>query len=289
MLKYPNHSQHYSALEIAIMPIEVGFQLAIHAEDYLTERELNQFKQFKHPKRQKEWFTARLVSKLLILNHEDKHLPGKTSFDWTPLVEQYELNDIKKVPSQRIRTIEVLKRGTASTGKPEISLDGACNSSLHLSISHAGGWSVASISSLGAIGIDIEECTSHSSTFYDDFFTPWEKAWVQKNIATEFTMEKLYTLLWTLKESYYKSGLSTLRGLSDLSKLEVRPLSSLRKASKKLQTLTSGFRMSDLKIKFSHVNPISLPKSSFLMMSNVVLSLVAFGTDAIDVIQHNES
>jgi phosphopantetheinyl transferase len=277
MMRCFNHYQNQSTLQIAIMSTDVGSQLFTFAEDYLSEKEMTQFRQCKCFKRKKEWFTARLVSKLLVLNYEDKPMLGETVFEWTPLLKLYKLSDICKVLPRKIRMVTIVKGGHTLKGKPEIYFDGCHNSYLHLSISHTGGWAAASISSLGAIGIDLEECISRSSAFYNDFFTPWEKDWVQRNIEAELTAEKLYTLLWTLKESYYKTGLSPLLRLYEFSCLEVRPLSLLKGASLKLQTMTSCFQMSDLKLEFSHINSISSPKSSFLMMSNLVLSLVAFG------------
>lgn len=260
----------------AAMRIEIGNNLALEAEAYLSPAELSQFAQFKHSKRRSEWFTARLISKLLLENYLSFTESGNFSYSWPPLLEQFGLKEVRKIPSAKFRNITVLPNGSSTEGSriPHLSWNGVSLSNLHLSIAHAGGWAIACLSPTGLVGLDIEECLSRSPEFYECYFLEQERVWVERQSKHNLSAIQLYTLLWTLKESYLKAGVSEIQNVLNLGNLSVEIDSSfcLCKATKSEYCFDNYLR--SLKVQFAYAGLNYIPRAAFGFSPGLVLSII---------------
>jgi phosphopantetheinyl transferase (holo-ACP synthase) len=261
---------------IAAMHIDIGGELAVHAEDYLSAKELAYFHQFKHPRRRYEWFTARLVCKLLFSRYlSNTHLANSNSV-WPPTIQKLGCNDIATVLPIVYRSIEILPSNPSLKGAPQLFWQGNILSAMYLSISHAGGWAIASLSSSGPVGLDLEEPISHCPNFYESYFSKQETLWVQQQIKDELSISQLYTLLWTLKESYLKTGISQINNICDFANLEIKIDTSLFTVSKHLPKIGFNPQLHILKLQFSYAKSTFAPYAAFSIMANLILSIVAF-------------
>ncbi len=262
----------------AAMRIEIGNNLTAEAEAYLSPAELSQFARFKHPKRRSEWFTARLISKLLLEHYLSSAESDNSPFSWPPLLEQFGLKEVLKIPSAKFRNISVLPNGLSPkrSGIPYLSWNGVTLSNLHLSIAHAGGWAIACLSSTGSVGLDIEECLSRTPEFYECYFLQQERIWVEQQPRQKLSAIQLYTLLWTLKESYLKTGVSEIQNVGNLSNLSVAIDSSfcLCKATESKHYF-DGY-LHNLELQFAYGGLTYVPRAAFGFSLGLVLSITAF-------------
>ncbi|MBD2731586.1 4'-phosphopantetheinyl transferase superfamily protein [Nostoc sp. FACHB-892] len=261
---------------IAAMHIDIGGQLAVHAEDYLSPKELAHFHQFKHLKRRHEWFTARLICKLLFSRYLSNTHLANSNFVWPPTIQKFGCNDIATVLPIVYRSIEVLPPNLSLKGASQLFWQGNILSTIYLSISHAGGWAIASLSSSGPVGLDVEEPISHRPDFYESYFSTQETLWVQQQIKDDLSISQLYTLLWTLKESYLKTSISPINNICDFANLELKIDASLFTVSKHLPEIEFNPQLHILKLQFSYAKSTFVPYAAFSIMPNLILSMVAF-------------
>ncbi len=91
---------------------------------------------------------------------------------------------------------QAIRIGTASSGEPEVSVDGEPGP--RVSISHAAGRAIAVAVSSGRVGIDLERIEARSDAFTTDWFTPAER----KLAGTDAERQ---TILWSIKEAVLKA------------------------------------------------------------------------------------
>jgi phosphopantetheinyl transferase (holo-ACP synthase) len=264
---------------IAAMHIDIGGELAVHAEDYLSSKELAHFHQFKHPRRRYEWFAARLVCKFLFSRYLSNTHLANSNFVWPPTIQKFGCNDIVTVLPIVYRSIEILPSNPSLKGASQLFWQGNIVSKMYLSISHAGGWAIASLSCSGPVGLDIEEPISRRPDFYESYFSKQEILWVQQQIKDDLSISQLYTLLWTLKESYLKTGRSPINNICDFGNLEVKIDASLFPVSKHLPEIELNSQLHILKLQFGYAKSTFAPHAAFIIMPNLVLSMVAFEFD----------
>ncbi|MBN3957680.1 4'-phosphopantetheinyl transferase superfamily protein [Nostoc sp. NMS8] len=264
---------------IAAIDIDIGADLAIHAEDYLSPKELAHFHQFKHSRRRHEWFTARLVCKLLFSRYLSNTHLANSNFVWPPTIQKFGCNDIATVLPLVYRSIEVLPSNPSLKGASQLFWQGNILCTVYLSITHAGGWAIASLSCSGPVGLDVEEPIFRRPDFYESYFSKQEILWVQEQIKDDLSISQLYTLLWTLKESYLKTGRSPINNICDFCNLEVKIYPSLFTISKHLPEREFNSQLHILKLQFSYAKSTFAPHAAFSIMPNLVLSMVAFDFD----------
>ncbi|MEH2150524.1 4'-phosphopantetheinyl transferase family protein [Nostoc sp.] len=265
--------------KIAAIHIDIGADLAIHAEDYLSPKELAHFNQFKHSRRGYEWFAARLVCKLLFSRYLSNTHLANSNFVWPPTIQKFGCNDIATVSPLIYRSIEVLPSNPSLKGAPQLFWQGNILSTIYLSISHAGGWAIANLSCSGPVGLDVEEAIPRRPDFYESYFSKQEILWVQQQINDDLSISQLYTLLWTLKESYLKTGRSPINNICDFGNLEVKIDASLFPISKHLPDIEFNSQLHILKLQFHYAKSTFAPHAAFIIIPNLVLSMVAFEFD----------
>lgn len=272
----PAFSSSLRPPRLAAMPIEVGACLIPQAQDYLSAREMSQLRQFKHSRRQQEWFTARIAFKLLLAGSGSELSSSLPPTSCPPTFTTFQLDDIPKVPLAIYPRLESLTGGTSNQKRPQLFWQGTLLSNLHPSISHAGGWAVVGVSGSGAIGIDVEESLVRHPAFYKQYFSKRERVWIERQVRADLSPSQLYTLLWTLKESYLKTGVTSLQGFWDFSELEVDIEPTSLPAATWQPGLTTSCALQRLKLKFSHDTLGSPAQAACTIAPNLAISLVTF-------------
>jgi phosphopantetheinyl transferase len=162
------------------------------AEAWLGDSEREELSHWRHPQRRQAWLAARLLSKRLILE---------------------ELLDIAPDPTE----IQILSRSANGKGvRPKVLWRGHLQP-WSLSISHTDQAALVALCTLPlfSVGVDLVKLESWSSGFLTSWFSPAERARVQR------TRPGLALEIWGVKEVIYKACNSG-EGFAP-SSIEVRP------------------------------------------------------------------
>jgi len=184
----------------------------------LSGREQQRWQRIRHPRRRREYLAGRLLVKHLFLTRfAGSHTPIRASTAWEPYLELAAAGDFGLAPFgpdakarlQAFKDLEVVAPDPGRSGRPRVvwrSRD--ISGCVSVSISHAGGWVVAALSSQAEVGVDLEVVEERSPCFQRFAFTPRERAWVDcaRAAAPGATPARLWTLLWAIKEASFKAG-----------------------------------------------------------------------------------
>lgn len=170
-------------------------------------------------RRKEEWLAGRLAAKQIFLDRLER---SETSLgqEWRPALSVLKPEAFDTYSPWMYRQVEVHTRD----GKPGLVWCGSARPE-HLSLSHAGGVSCASISAGAPTAIDIETSAPRVGAFYRNTFTAAEREWAHREAGGESGRSNwFFTLLWTLKESVLKLSWLKQAGVWELPRIEIEGL-----------------------------------------------------------------
>lgn len=263
-------------LGIAIMEIEEWSDSGSSYKKFLSTREQNRLSKFNHKKRKLEWLASRLVAKYLFLSQLELNNGRFSKCPWSLTFRQLRPIDLSDFSLLRYQKIEILPERNREGGAPRlIWCDDDYSNLIQISISHAGGWAGAFISSAGWIGMDLEEVAPRGGSFYRRCFSEMERDWVNHGVKeNSIGVDWLYTLLWTLKECYLKSGQLEKANIWNVNKVEVKiltPISDIVIMNKR-QLSTDGLMRLDAQLK--GVSPGFTIHIAYMSIGKVILSVI---------------
>lgn len=261
---------------IAIIEIGEWLDSGRSYKKCLSTREQSRLSKFNHKKRKVEWLASRLVAKYLFLSQLELNNNSFSKWPWSPTFKQLKPIDLSDFPLPLYQKIEILPERNREGGAPRLIW---CNddysNSIRISISHAGGWTGAFISSTGWIGMDLEEVAPRGGSFYRRCFTEMERCWVNHGVKeNSIGVDWLYTLLWTLKECYLKSWQLEKANIWNANKVEVKmltPISDIVIMNNR-QLSTDGLMRLDAQLK--GVNPAFTTHIAYMAIGKVILSVI---------------
>jgi len=176
------------------------------------------------------------------------------------------------------RRVEILADGE---GAPRLSWCGTfpLEGPAFLSISHCAGWIAAAVSSVGPIGVDVEEVARRRPQFYQFYFSDAERRWMLDAPATE--RDRLGMLLWTIKEAFLKTGCSAARSVWEMHAVEVRVSRSAGAVATDWPTLGSEC-LASVDVNLQVTDRALRPRVAYGGVGPLVLGIVALtrATDA---------
>jgi len=189
---------------------------------HLSSHERALYMGLRNESRKREWLAGRLSAKYLFLNRLD--LPHVTqSQQWRPTLSKLSLEALGVYSPWMYQKVEVLPNG----GMPSLVWCGKDRPE-SISLSHAGGFSCASIALGATTAIDLETAVPRNDAFYTNNFSEAEINWAARRADGEsISSSWSFTLLWTLKESALKLGWLNHASLWNLPRIEIDGLPRL--------------------------------------------------------------
>ncbi len=186
--------------------------------DLLSQNERARYGRMRDAERRKRWAGGRLLAKYLFLNRFGRQ-QRSAGFQ---RIEPFDISALETFPRWAYREIEILPERWAEGGLPRLSWAGrACP--VRVSLSHISGLSGACISDAGDVGLDLAAPALRTPAFYRANFSKWERDWAEAAARSAgVARERVYTLLWCLKESALKSLQSDHISLWQLPRIQVR-------------------------------------------------------------------
>lgn len=175
----------------------------------LSARERHLIGRIGHPVRSMEWVGSRVLAKFAYLEQQCRLIPTP----WRE-VEWAEVRDL--ADSETYRAIEILKH-SGLEGPPQLIDSRRGTRHCGISISHK--WPIVSVgfSPLADIpGVDIEQVTVFGADFRQFYFQTERWFLASLNEQPHVDFDRFCTLLWTLKEAFFKSCLSADKNVSDV-------------------------------------------------------------------------
>jgi hypothetical protein len=178
-----------------------GTRDALRWAKVLSHRECRHVSLIGNPTRRAEWLAGRLLAKFVC----------SISVPWTerrdasaPTLDLVTGREVWRRARRGFACIEIVPPEPGERGGLQIrGLDRERDGSkIALSLSHAAGWVAVAVSVEGPVGVDIEAVTPRSDAFARDVFLEAERTWIGRDLD----VHPRATLLWTLKESAYKSS-----------------------------------------------------------------------------------
>ncbi len=189
--------------------------------DRLSFLELEALRYLNRPARVREWLAGRMLVKHLFLGRGASSTSKPPSTAWR--IRRLRSHDLNQFPRQLSRLVEV-QRGELAAARPQRVLFRGKRTPYSVSLTHRGQTVSACIDRSCGLGVDLEESIARRPPFYRFNYTPTERAWVESTArAGGLDRNWLFTLLWTLKEAWLKSGSSRLQSIWDLARLQVAP------------------------------------------------------------------
>lgn len=168
------------------------------AIELLSAQEQEILNNFRHPIKRMEWATTRILLKFAyLLGQGDVSSQRWSVVSWT---------DVSNYCSRvQYREIEVLKEGGLD-GPPMVFDRTLGTRHSGVSISHKWPFVSVGISSCDErVGVDIEEITVFSEDFQQFYFKSELEVLAKIKVRSGIDMNRLQTLLWTLKEAFFKA------------------------------------------------------------------------------------
>jgi hypothetical protein len=181
----------------------------LNCEEFLSQRENEEYSRFRAPVRKSEWLAGRLSSKFLWLNDGDSRQSGMLS-----------ASELRRFPTCMYRETEVVRYDHVRFGIPQV---GHGNAFRDVAISHTNGIACSLLGDGKAIAIDMERVETRSPVFYKGNFTGGEKS----RAAESFRLHGLdphwtFTLLWSIKECLLKTPAYNNLSLWDMPAIDIR-------------------------------------------------------------------
>ena len=177
-------------------------------EEFLSERERQEFSRFRAPLRKSEWLAGRLTAKFLFLAGHGGMLSAA---------------DLDRFPPSIFRSTEVTRNDDVRFGIPTVTSGAAFRD---VAISHTNGIACAVLSTGGTVAVDLERVESRSAVFYRGNFTPGERARTEE-CSHKFGLGPhwAFTLLWSMKECLLKTPAYNGFSIWDMPSLDLRIVS----------------------------------------------------------------
>jgi hypothetical protein len=177
-------------------------------EEFLSDRERQEFLRFRASLRKSEWLAGRLSSKFLFLTEQSGTLSAA---------------DLLRFPPSMYRSTEVMRSDTVRFGLPQV---GRGNEFRDVAISHTNGIACALLGSGETIAVDIEHVEPRTPVFYRGNFTERERDWAtgcsrRLGLDSHWTL----TLLWSIKECLLKTPAYNGLSVWDMPSLDIRIVS----------------------------------------------------------------
>ena len=177
-------------------------------EDFLSQREREEYLRFRTPVRKSEWLAGRLCSKFLFLSEHSGMLSAA---------------DLLRFPPAMYRSTEVVRNDSVRFGLPQV---GSGAEFRDVAISHTNGIACALLGKGETIALDVERVESRSPVFYTGNFTERERAWATEcfrrlGLDPHWTS----TLLWCIKECLLKTPAYNNLSIWDMPSLDIRVVS----------------------------------------------------------------
>ncbi len=178
------------------------------------DSELSIWHQIKYPLQQRNWISSRLMAKYLCLSRVGRIGTRARELN----IEKFTLEKLNQYPSWAFKDLNL----DHSSPSSRIIFTNQSNR-FNYSVSNKNGKVSLCLSREQQIGIDLEEVVERRALFYRYNFTEREKNWVARLVTeADFQPDLLFTLLWTIKEAYFKSGQSNCKTVLDFPGIEVR-------------------------------------------------------------------
>ncbi len=179
----------------------------------LSARERNVLATLTHPVRRLEWTAIRVLAKFACLDFRwEAQKPPWREVDWT---------EIERVAnSERYRSVSVLKPDSSEFAPALLDREGRV---IHrgLSLSHKWPFLAVGLSDTASVpGVDIEVITSFDKDFRAFYFHSENALLSALATCSGIDTDRLWSLLWTLKEAFFKSQAEPGAQLRDI---EVAP------------------------------------------------------------------
>jgi hypothetical protein len=177
-------------------------------EEFLSQREREEFSRFRAPLRKSEWLAGRLSSKYLFLSEHSGMLSAA---------------DLVRFPASMYRSTEVKRNDHVRFGLPQVGRTGEFRD---VAISHTNGIACALLGSGETIAVDMERVESRTPVFYRGNFTERERSWAggcfrRLGLDPHWTL----TLLWSIKECLLKTPAYNKLSVWDMPSLDLRIVS----------------------------------------------------------------
>jgi len=177
-------------------------------EEFLTQREREEFLRFRTPLRKSEWLAGRLASKFLFLSEHSGMLSSA---------------DLVRFQPSMYRSTEVMRNDSVRFGLPQV---GRGDEFRDVAISHTNGVACALLGNGETIAVDMERVEPRTPVFYRGNFTERERAWAagcsgRLGLDPHWTL----TLLWSIKECLLKTPAYNGLSVWDMPSLELRIIS----------------------------------------------------------------
>jgi hypothetical protein len=183
-------------------------------EQFLSQREREEFLRFRTPLRKSEWLAGRLASKYLFLSQHG-FLSENTGVLSTA--------DLARFPSSMYSSTEVMRSDSVRFGVPQV---GTGADFRDVAISHTNGIACALLGNGEPIAVDVERVESRTPVFYRGNFTERERAWAagcfqRLGLDPHWTL----TLLWSIKECLLKTPAWNGLSIWNMPSLDLRIVS----------------------------------------------------------------
>ena len=159
---------------------------------YLTPKELEHIHLSGHEEKRLRKKAVRLVAKTLLLNGQKEDNPIRISDCGLDRFSVGDYQQLEILPANSSKAYLAIYQNDMAIGG-------------QLSFTHGEKISIACLSH-HPVGVDIETAIMRQSAFYQQNFTNYEREWVYSNLNQHNDEDRLFTFLWTLKESLIKSG-----------------------------------------------------------------------------------
>jgi 4'-phosphopantetheinyl transferase EntD len=177
-------------------------------DEFLSQREREEFLRFRTPLRKSEWLAGRLCSKFLFLSQHSGSLS---------------VSDLGRFPASTYRSTEVTRNDQVRFGVPQVGRDAEFRD---VAISHTNGIACALLGNGETIAVDMERVESRTPVFYRGNFTERERDWAGEcfrrlGLNAHWTL----TLLWSIKECLLKTPSYSHLSVWDMPWLDLRIVS----------------------------------------------------------------
>jgi phosphopantetheinyl transferase len=188
--------------------------------DLLSAKEYQRYQSIRHPQRRKRWISGRLAAKYLFLTRWG--CDQENAMRQSPRVRQLDAASLGEFPSWAYREVEILPQRWWEAGTPRLIWMGRPHPT-HVSLAYTAQLTAACLDPFRAVGLDLEVPCLRQPAFYRMNFTLAEQGWAERVYASvRIGVDRIYTVLWCLKEAALKSDESDEASLWQLPQIEVR-------------------------------------------------------------------
>ena len=238
--------------------------------DLLTSNERLRWEAIRNEERRKGWLGGRLAAKYQFIAALGGGATDAGS-SWRPRLCSLDAALLEDFPRWAYREIEVLPPPCTRVGAPQLSWIG-CPQSVCVSLSHTAGLTCACLTDAVPVWLDVEIPRRRDPAFYRGNFSRSERRWAETLCRSESVdPDRVYTLLWCLKEAALKSRRSAEVNVLQVPLIEIQPICPASALSGILRPGQPGTALLNAQVKIRHAGRIGTAEAAIAASAQAIL------------------